>query len=121
MDKGKIAGLKVMTTQLSIPHPGIIVARVLADLGISGRSFAMNIGVTPATISRFLAGNNALTPVLAIRISVALGSTPEYWLGLQNAYDLNQWEGHIDTSEIKSYSEQEEESQTPSVLNASAD
>ncbi|POZ13645.1 addiction module antidote protein, HigA family [Lelliottia aquatilis] len=110
-----------MTTQLNISHPGIIVARILDDLGINAHSFAMNLGVRPATITRFLAGNNTLTSVLAIRITVALGNTPEYWLGLQSAYDLSQWEGHIDTSEIKSYYEPEEESQMPSVLNVDAD
>lgn len=94
--------------QFSISHPGEIVARELADLGITGRKFAINIGVTPATITRFLEGNNALTPPLAIRIAAALGSTPEFWLALQAAYDVRQWESQIDTSAIKLYSKPEE-------------
>lgn len=75
---------------------------------VSGRRFALNIGVTPATVSRFLAGKTALTPALAIRIAAALGSTPEFWLRLQSAYDLRQLEDQIDTSGIISYGEQEE-------------
>ncbi|WP_338885409.1 MULTISPECIES: HigA family addiction module antitoxin [Xenorhabdus] len=94
--------------QFKISHPGEIVARDLADMGISGRRFANNIGVTPATISRFLAGKTALTPSLAIRIAAALGSTPEFWLRLQSAYDLRQLENQIDTSGIILYGDQDE-------------
>ncbi|PQQ23532.1 HigA family addiction module antitoxin [Photorhabdus hindustanensis] len=97
--------------QFKISHPGEIIARDLKDMGVSGRRFALNIGVTPATISRFLAGKTALTPSLAIRIAAALGSTPEFWLRLQSAYDLRQLENQIDTSGIVLYGEQDEMSQ----------
>ncbi|TDB56840.1 HigA family addiction module antitoxin [Photorhabdus khanii] len=100
--------------QFKISHPGEIIARDLEDMGISGRRFALNIGVTPATVSRFLAGKTALTPQLAIRIAAALGSTPEFWLRLQSAYDLRQLENQIDTSGIVLYSEQDEMSQVTS-------
>ncbi|HEM8293645.1 HigA family addiction module antitoxin [Providencia vermicola] len=91
--------------QFKVSHPGEIIARDLADMGISGRRFALNIGVTPATVSRFLSGKTALTPALAIRIAAALGSTPEFWLRLQSAYDLRQLENQIDTSDIILYEE----------------
>ncbi len=94
--------------QFKISHPGEIIARDLADMGVSGRRFALNIGVTPATVSRFLAGKTALTPSLAIRIAAALGSTPEFWLRLQSAYDLRQLENQIDTSGIVLYGDQDE-------------
>lgn len=80
-----------------------MIAVDLADMGISGCRFALNIGVTPATVSRLLAGKTALTPALAIRISAALGSTPEFWLRLQSAFDLRQLESEIDTSNIVLY------------------
>lgn len=35
--------------QFKVSHPGEIIARDLADMGISGRRFALNIDVTPAT------------------------------------------------------------------------
>jgi addiction module HigA family antidote len=100
--------------QFKISHPGEIIARDLADMGISGRRFALNIGVTPATISRLLAGKTALTPPLAIRISAALGSTPDFWLRLQTAYDLRQLENQIDTSGIVLYGENEAENPSTS-------
>ncbi|EDS8689601.1 HigA family addiction module antidote protein [Salmonella enterica] len=94
--------------QFKISHPGEIIARDLEDMGISGRRFALNIGVTLATVSRFLAGKTALTPAMAIRIAAALGSTPEFWLRLQSAYDLRQLENRIDTSQIALYGEHDE-------------
>ncbi|ECV2982442.1 HigA family addiction module antidote protein [Salmonella enterica] len=94
--------------QSKISHPGEIIARDLEDMGISGRRFALNIGVTPATVSRFLAGKTALTPAMAIRIAAALGSTPEFWLRLQSAYDLRQLENRIDISQIALYGEHDE-------------
>lgn len=97
--------------QFNVSHPGEMIARDLEDLGISGRRFALNIGVTPATVSRFLAGKTALTPQLAIRIAAALGSTPEFWLRLQCAYDLRQLENQIDTSGIVSYGDQAQTTQ----------
>lgn len=97
--------------QFKISHPGEIIARDLADMGISGRRFALNIGVTPATVSRFLSGKTALTPSLAIRIAAALGSTPEFWLRLQSVYDLRQLENKIDTSDIILYEEPSDSSE----------
>ncbi|WP_072056038.1 HigA family addiction module antitoxin [Serratia marcescens] len=76
--------------QFKISHPGEMIARDLADMGMSARRFALNIGVTPATASHFLAGKTALTPPMASRIAAVLGSTPEFWLRLQAAYDLRQ-------------------------------
>ncbi|CAG9436795.1 hypothetical protein [Providencia alcalifaciens] len=35
--------------QFKVSHLGEIIARDLADMGISGRRFALNIDVTPAT------------------------------------------------------------------------
>lgn len=87
--------------QFKVSHPGEMVADLLAEMNVSARRFALNIGVTPATASRLLSGKTALTPALAIRISAALGSTPEFWMRLQNKYDLHQLEDQIDTTNIK--------------------
>lgn len=86
--------------RFKVSHPGEIIARDLAEMGISERCFALNIGLTSSVVSRLLSGKMALTPVLAIRIAAALGSTPEFWLRLQNTYDLRQLENQINTSDI---------------------
>lgn len=95
--------------QAIVSHPGTIVANILTDLGVGVRQFAGNIGVTPATVSRFLSGKTALTPALAIRIAAALGSNPAFWLRLQANYDLHRLEKEIDTSGITLYGDSEED------------
>lgn len=45
---------------------------LLDERGYSPASFALSIGVTPATIHRILAGTRNASPALAARISVAL-------------------------------------------------
>lgn len=98
--------------QAIISHPGVMVFNILEDLGIGVRQFAKNIGVTPATVSRFLSGKTALTPSLAIRLSAALGSHPAFWMRLQTNYDLRQLENGIDTFEIILYGDNEGNTQT---------
>lgn len=39
--------------QAIVSHPGTIVSNILTDFGVGVRQFAKNIGVTPATVSRF--------------------------------------------------------------------
>ena len=95
--------------QAIVSHPGIIVSNILTDLGVGVRQFAKNIGVTPATVSRFLSGKTALTPSLAIRVAAALGSNPAFWLRLQANYDLHRLENEIDISGIMLYNDPEDD------------
>lgn len=71
-----------------IDHPGEIIGKILEELNISQRAFAMHIGITPASVSRLVSGKSALTPAMALRTAAALGGEGVDWLGLQNAYDL---------------------------------
>ncbi|OBU06412.1 addiction module antidote protein, HigA family [Morganella psychrotolerans] len=89
--------------QAIISHSGVVVSNILTDLGVGVRQFAKNIGVTPATVSRFLSGKTALTPSLAIRIAAALGSNPAFWLRLQANYDLHRLQNEINISGIMLY------------------
>lgn len=71
------------------PHPGEFIAEVyLAPAGISVRTLAGKLGVTPSTAQRLLSGNHGVSPEMALRLSVVLGRTPESWLAMQDAYDL---------------------------------
>lgn len=83
------------------PHPGLILAEGLEELGISASEFALHLGVSPSTISRVLTGKSAISPTLAIKISKAIsGPSPEVWLQMQAAYDLWQAQKSIDLSKI---------------------
>ena len=40
------------------------------------------------TLSAILNGKAGISPMMAIKLSIAFDSTPESWLELQNGYDL---------------------------------
>ena len=48
------------------------------------------MGVTPARVSEILWGKRGITTNTALRLSRFLGCSPEFWLGLQAAYDLEE-------------------------------
>lgn len=55
---------------------------------ITQSDFAKHIGVTAARLSEIVKGKRRVTVDTAQRLSMALGTTPEYWLDLQRDYDL---------------------------------
>ncbi len=71
------------------PHPGEFIFEVyLEPNGVSGRELAHNLDVAASTLSRVLKGTSRVTPEMALRLSKALGRTPESWLAMQDAHDL---------------------------------
>jgi len=71
------------------PHPGEFITEIyLEPNGISGRELAEKLGVAPSTLSRVLKGSRRVSPEMALRLSIALGRSPESWLTMQDAYDL---------------------------------
>lgn len=71
------------------PHPGEFITNVyLEPNGISGRELAEKLRVAPSTLSRILAGTSGVSPEMALRLSKALGRSPESWLAMQHSYDL---------------------------------
>jgi len=71
------------------PHPGEFITEVyLEPNGISGRELAAKLDVAPSTLSRILKGVSRVTPEMALRLSKAIGRSPESWLAMQDAHDL---------------------------------
>ncbi|WP_414718423.1 HigA family addiction module antitoxin [Stutzerimonas nosocomialis] len=66
------------------PRPGEFITDIyLEPNGISGRELAEKLGVAPSTVSRVLKGTSRVTPEMALRLSIALGRSPESWLAMQ--------------------------------------
>lgn len=71
------------------PHPGEIVRwDCLEPLGLSVTRAAQGLGVTRQALSDLVNGKAGVSVEMSIRLSLAFGSTPETWLGMQTAYDL---------------------------------
>jgi len=71
------------------PHPGEFILSVyLEPFGMSARTLAENLAVSPSTLNRVITGKSGISPEMALRLSKALGRTPESWLAMQDKYDL---------------------------------
>ncbi|MBN6492790.1 HigA family addiction module antitoxin [Acinetobacter pittii] len=75
-----------MKVMFNAPHPGEILQEYLE--GISVTTAAQALGVTRTNLSRILHGHTGISADMALRLSEALGTTPEFWLNLQVQYDL---------------------------------
>ncbi|MCB1569062.1 MAG: HigA family addiction module antidote protein [Xanthomonadales bacterium] len=83
------------------PHPGEFIAVIyLEPNNISGRELAEKLGVAASTLSRVLNGSSRVTPEMALRLSKAIGRSPESWLSMQDAHDLWVARQHVDLKTV---------------------
>jgi addiction module HigA family antidote len=70
-------------------HPGeILREEFLVPLGMSAHALALELRVPAPRINDIVRERRAVTPDTALRLSRYFGTTPEFWLNLQTAYDL---------------------------------
>jgi addiction module HigA family antidote len=83
------------------PHPGQFITQVyLEPNGISGRELAEKLDVAASTLSRILKGTSRVTPEMALRLSKAVGRSPESWLAMQDAHDLWLARQHVNLQRV---------------------
>jgi addiction module HigA family antidote len=71
------------------PHPGeIIKALCLNPLNVTVTDAAKALGVSRKTLSAILNGRGGISPEMAVRLSIAFGTSAESWLNQQTQYDL---------------------------------
>ena len=84
------------------PHPGeFIRATYLEPFELSIRSLAESLGVAPSTLTRIISMRSGVSPEMALRLSKALGRSPESWLAMQHNYDLWQTRQTADLSRVQ--------------------
>jgi addiction module HigA family antidote len=70
-------------------HPGeILLEEFLVPLGMSQVAFARHIGVPLQRINEIVRGKRGITPKSAWLFAQALGTTLEFWINLQSAFEL---------------------------------
>ncbi len=70
-------------------HPGeILREEFLEPLGVTQVAFAKHLEISVQRVNEIIRGKRGVTPETAWLFSQALGTTPQYWMNLQNAYDL---------------------------------
>ena len=81
----------------SPPHPGeFIKATYMEPFDLSCRFLARQLNVAASTLNRVLKAQSGISPEMALRLSKALGRSPESWLSMQDAYDLWHAKKHIE-------------------------
>lgn len=72
-------------------HPGEVLRELYLDpMGVTISDAAEALGVSRKHISAIVNGRVPVTPDMAMRLALALNTTPDLWINLQAQYDL--WE-----------------------------
>ena len=84
------------------PHPGEFIKMIyLEPFDISVRFLAKKLNVSSSTLNRVVKGQSAVSPEMALRLSKAIGRTPESWLAMQDNYDLWQAKQTLNLSQVE--------------------
>lgn len=78
-----------LPTQLPPTHPGeMLLGEFLKPLGISQSAFAIRLGVSFPRLNEVIRGKRGVTPDTALRLARVTGMSADFWLGLQQDWDL---------------------------------
>ncbi len=71
-------------------HPGVILKEEFAiPLKLTQAKMAEDLHIGIKTISELYNEKRGITPVMALKLSGYFGTIPQFWMNLQNAYDLH--------------------------------
>lgn len=76
-------------------HPGeVLQEEFLVPLNISAYRLSKDINIPQTRISEIIKGKRRITADTALRLSYYFGTSPKFWLGLQDDYDLEEEKGN---------------------------
>jgi addiction module HigA family antidote len=83
-------------------HPGEVLDELyLKPLRLSALGLARRMNVPRTRIERLVRGQTALSPDSALRLARVFGTSPEYWLNMQRAWDLARARPEVDLAAIE--------------------
>jgi antitoxin HigA-1 len=71
-------------------HPGKVLKDELEERSIAQSALARHIGVLPRTINEICRCKRGISATMAVKLSMALGASPVFWLNLQKNWELGQ-------------------------------
>ena len=69
-------------------HPGEILADELTELGVTPTELSRQINVPPNRVTQIIHGRRGITGDTALRLGHWFGTSAQFWLNLQSAYDI---------------------------------
>ena len=83
-------------------HPGEILRELyLPDYKLSVTAFALKLGVSRTTASELVNCKNGISADMALKLAKAFGTTPRFWLNMQQAYDLWQAKQRVNLDNVE--------------------
>jgi addiction module HigA family antidote len=81
----------MMNEKMLLPvHPGeVLLEEFLKPMGLSQNRLGLDLGVHPRRINEIVLQKRRITADTALRLAKYFGTSPQFWLGLQNDYDLD--------------------------------
>jgi addiction module HigA family antidote len=74
----------------TLTSPSAVLKKLMEDYGLNPSKLGAAISLNQATLRLLLMGKSKISCLVALRFSKFFGKTPEYWLNLQNKYDLDE-------------------------------
>jgi antitoxin HigA-1 len=96
-----------MTNILPPIHPGeILKEEFLVPMDMSAGTLAKALGVPRTRVERLVAKRTGVSPDTALRLAKYLRTSPEFWMNMQNGYDLKiaAASGELDLDKIEAVS-----------------
>ena len=74
----------------TVPPGQVLRDEFLLPLGLSGRALARELGVPSNRVTEIVSGGRSISARTALMLADRFGTTPEFWLNLQMAHDLEE-------------------------------
>ena len=72
-------------------HPGeVLLHEFLIPMKITAYRLSKDLGIPQTRISQIIKGKRRITADTALRLSSYFGTSPKFWLGLQNDFDIEE-------------------------------
>ncbi len=82
--------------KIPIVKPGEILSEeFLGPMNISAYRLAKDTGMPATRVSQIIKGNRRITADTALRLSRYFGNSPDFWMGIQDEYDLRKEEERL--------------------------
>jgi len=80
---------RLLPTDRAPTHPGeMLLDEILKPLGITQSAFAIRLGVSFPRLNEIIRWKRSVTPDTALRLARVTGMSADFWLGLQQDWDL---------------------------------
>jgi addiction module HigA family antidote len=85
----QFAVVRRLPTKRPPTHPGeMLLEEFLKPLGISQSAFAVRLGISFPRLNEIIRRKRGITPDTALRLAHVLGMSADFWLGLQQDWEL---------------------------------